>query len=217
MNLGSASSTISYLPNSGLLLEFRVVGYVPANGADVTGLLQKWSVGDQNALQSLIPLVYDELRHLARRSLSAEPAGNTLQTTALVHEAYLRLVHQDRTEWKNRPHVFGIAAQMIRRILVDHARAAHTDKRRILLNAVPLDEMHLRATPQALDFMALHDALDELESFDAQKARVVELRYFGGLSVKEVSEVLAISTATVKREWSVARAWLARRLSGETS
>jgi RNA polymerase sigma factor (TIGR02999 family) len=185
--------------------------------AGVTDSLNDWRGPQQDALQSLIPLVYDELRRLARRSLSKEHAGATLQTTALVHEAYLRLAQQDRTEWKNRAHFLGVAAQMIRRILVDHARAAQMDKRRIMVGAVSLESITPRAAKVGVDFMSLHEALDELESFDPQKARVVELRFFGGLSVKEAAEVLSISPTTVKREWSVARAWLARRLSGNTA
>ena len=185
-------------------------------GTDVTDLLQRWSVGDRAALESLMPLVYDELRRLARRSLAAENPGHTLQTTALVHEAYLRLVRQEQTDWRNRSHFFGVAAQMMRRILIDHARGVRADKRRAIAGAVPLDDVQPQAAQRPVDFLELHEALGELESFDEQKARVVELRFFGGLSVEEVSEMLGISTATVKREWSVARAWLARRLNGRT-
>lgn len=187
-----------------------------AVNGDVTQLLRQWSVGDRRALETLMPLVYDELRRLARRSLSGEQGGHTLQTTALVHEAYLRMVQQDRTEWQDRVHFFAVAARMIRRVLVDHARAVQTDKRKAIAGAIPLDEIYPRAQAPAVDFAALHDALEELESFDEQKARVVELRFFGGLSVEEVSTALGISTATVKREWRVARAWLAHRL-GEVS
>jgi RNA polymerase sigma factor (TIGR02999 family) len=188
-----------------------------AGGTDVTRLLQQWGAGDRKALESLMPLVYDELRRLARRSLSAERPSHTLQTTALVHEAYLRMVQQDRSQWRDRAHFFGVAAQMIRRILIDHARAARTDKRRVLIGAVPLDESRAGAAPAPVDFLTLHEALEELAGFDEQKARVVELRFFGGLSVEETSEALGISTPTVKREWSVARAWLAHRLEGSTA
>jgi len=184
-----------------------------AASGNVTQLLRQWSVGDRSALEALMPLVYDELRRLARRSLSGEHSGHTLQTTALVHEAYLRMVQQDRTQWKDRVHFFAVAARMVRRILVDYARAVQTDKRRVLVGAIPLQDLYPRAQPRAVDFTALHDALEELESFDEQKARVVELRFFGGLSVEEASVALGISTATVKREWKVARAWLAHRLS----
>jgi RNA polymerase sigma factor (TIGR02999 family) len=187
---------------------------VDESSADVTQLLQQWSVGDTDALRSLMPLVYDELHRLARRSLSGEHAGHTLQTTALVHEAYLRMIQQDETNWKNRAHFYAIAAQLMRRILIDHGRAARTDKRRVMMGAIPLDDAYPRAVRPQMDFLELHEALEELESFDAQKARVVELRFFGGLSIEEAAEVLGISTSTVKREWNVARAWLARKLKG---
>jgi RNA polymerase sigma factor (TIGR02999 family) len=188
---------------------------VDESSADVTQLLHEWSLGDTNALRELMPLVYGELRRLARRSLAAEHPGHTLQTTALVHEAYLRMVQQDETNWKGRAHFYGIAAQLMRRILIDYGRAARTDKRRIMVGTIALDDAYPRAAPPQMDFLELHEALEELESFDAQKARVVELRFFGGLSVEEAAEVIGISTATVKREWNVARAWLARRLKGD--
>jgi RNA polymerase sigma factor (TIGR02999 family) len=180
---------------------------------EVTHLLHRWTRGDRAALESLMPLVYAELRRVARRSIAAERPDHTLQTTALVHEAYLRLVRQDRAQWNGRAHFFGVAAQMMRRILIDHARAARTDKRRVLIGAVPLDFDQSRPDASPVDFLDLHEALEELETFDEQKARVVELRFFGGLSVEEVSDVLSISTATVKRDWNVARAWLAHRLT----
>ena len=184
---------------------------------EVTSLLQRWTLGDRSALESLMPLVYAELRRLARRSIAAEQPGHTLQTTALVHEAYLKLVRQDRAQWKDRAHFLGVAAQMMRRILIDYARAARTDKRRVMVGAISLDDAHPRATARPVDFLDLHEALEELQGFDEQKARVVELRFFGGLSVDEASEVLGISTATVKREWNVARAWLAHRLNATDS
>ena len=180
---------------------------------EVTHLLHRWTLGDRSALESLMPLVYAQLRQLARRSIAAEQPGHTLQATALIHEAYLRLVRQDRTQWKDRAHFFGVAAQMMRRILIDYARAARTDRRRVMVGSISLDDAHPGATAPAIDFLDLHEALEEMQSFDKQKARVVELRFFGGLSVDEASEVLGISTATVKREWNVARAWLARRLN----
>ena len=187
------------------------------NGVEVTLLLHRWTLGDRNALESLMPLVYTQLRRLARRSIAGEQVGHTLQTTALVHEAYLKLVRQDRAQWKDRAHFFGVAAQMMRRILIDYARAARTDKRRVMVGAIPLDDAHPPAFARSIDFLDLHEALEELEGFDEQKARVVELRFFGGLSVDETSEVLGISTATVKREWNVARAWLAQRLNAGDS
>ena len=178
---------------------------------EVTSLLHRWTLGDRSALESLMPLVYAELRRLARRSIAAEHPGHTLQTTALVHEAYLKLVRQDRA------HFLGVAAQMMRRILIDYARAARTDKRRVMVGAISLDDAHPWAPARPVDFLDLHEALEELRGFDEQKARVVELRFFGGLSVDEASEVLGISTATVKREWNVARAWLAHRLNATDS
>jgi len=184
---------------------------------EVTSLLHRWTLGDRSALESLMPLVYAELRRLARRSIAAEHPGHTLQTTALVHEAYLKLVRQDRAQWKDRAHFLGVAAQMMRRILIDYARAARTDKRRVMVGAISLDDAHPRAPARPVDFLDLHEALEELRGFDEQKARVVELRFFGGLSVDEASEVLGISTATVKREWNVARAWLAHRLNATHS
>jgi RNA polymerase sigma factor (TIGR02999 family) len=184
-----------------------------SSSVEVTSLLHRWTLGDRDALESLMPLVYAELRRLARRSIAGEQQDHTLQTTALVHEAYLRLVRQDRTQWKDRAHFLGVAAQMMRRILIDYARAARTDKRRIMVGVIPLDDAHPPGNARAIDFVDLHEALEELQSFDEQKARVVELRFFGGLSVEEASEVLGISTATVKREWNVARAWLAHRLN----
>jgi RNA polymerase sigma factor (TIGR02999 family) len=187
------------------------------SAVEVTHLLHRWTLGDRSALESLMPLVYAELRRVARRSIASEHPGHTLEATALVHEAYLRLVRQDRAQWKDRAHFFGVAAQMMRRILIDYARAARTDKRRVLLGAVQLDDATPQPAQPPIDFLDLHEALQELESFDGQKARVVELRYFGGLSVEEASEVLGISTATVKREWNVARAWLAHRLNARES
>src|SRR5882672_267213 len=139
---------------------------------EVTSLLHRWTLGDRSALESLMPLVYAELRRLARRSIAAEHPGHTLQTTALVHEAYLKLVRQDRTQWKDRAHFFGVAAQMMRHILIDYARAAQTDKRRVMIGAVSLDDAPPPADTAPIDFLDLHEALEELESFDEQKARV---------------------------------------------
>src|SRR6266481_5409973 len=154
----------------------------------VTDLLRRWTLGDRGALESLMPVVYGELRRLARRSIAGEQPDHTLQTTALVHEAYLRLIRQDRTKWKDRAHFFGVAAQMMRRILIDYARAARTDKRRVMVGTIPLDDARPGAPARAIDFLDLHEALEELQRFDEQKARVVELRFFGGLSVEEASE-----------------------------
>ena len=182
-------------------------------GAEVTHLLHRWTRGDRSALESLMPVVYAELRRVARRSMAYEQPGHTLQATALVHEAYLKLIRQEKTEWKDRAHFFGVAARMMRHILIDYARAARTDKRRVMVGAASLDDAAPSSDTPPMDFLDLHNALEELESFDEQKVRVVELRYFGGLSIEETAEVIGISTATVKREWNVARAWLAHRLN----
>jgi RNA polymerase sigma factor (TIGR02999 family) len=181
--------------------------------ADVTGLLVNWSNGDQHALEQLVPLVYGELRRLAQAYLRRERPDHTLQSTALVHEAFLRLVNQRSVHWKNRAHFFGIAAQLIRRILVDHARAHQADKRGAGAFKLSLDEAIGVARKQDLDLVALDDALHKLARLDPQQGRIVELRFFTGLSIEETAEVIGVSPATVKREWSTARAWLYRDLS----
>lgn len=175
-----------------------------------TALLVRWKNGDRNALDQLLPLVYDELRRLARSYLRRERSQHTLQSTALVHEAYLRLVDQN-VDWQSRAHFFGIAAQMMRRILVDHARARHAAKRGDGLK-VTLDEGMALAEAQSLDVLALDRALNELAKVDEQQGKVVELRYFAGLSIEETAEAMSISAATVKREWTMAKAWLARAI-----
>jgi len=182
----------------------------------VTGLLIDWSKGDQQALDRLIPLVYNELKSIARRHLRRENSDHTLQSTALVHEAYLRLVDQNRVHWQNRAHFFAVAGQLIRRILVDHARRRLAGKRGGTLRRLTLDEV---ASPSGskVDLLALDEALTHLSAMDAQQARVVELRYFAGLTVSESAEALGISPATVQRDWTTARAWLYRQLSGPGS
>ena len=183
----------------------------------LTELLARVRRGDPDALRDLWPRVYDELRSLAARLLHAERPDHTLQPTALVHEAYLRLVDQ-RTGWQDRAHFYAIAAQAMRRILVDYARARRASKRGAGLPPLPLDEQAGAASPAgpALDdLLAVDAALGALEALDGFAAKVVELRYFGGLTVEETAEALDVSPATVKREWSLARAWLYRRLSGE--
>ena len=180
---------------------------------DVTGLLVNWSNGDQQALEELMPLVYGELRRLAKAYLRRERSDHTLQSTALVNEAFLRLVNQRNVQWKNRAHFFGIAAQLIRRILVDHARAHQADKRGAGAFKLSLDEAIGVAEKQDLDLVALDDALKRLTELDPQQGRIVELRFFAGLSIEETGEVLGVSPATVKRDWSTARAWLYRDLS----
>ncbi len=180
---------------------------------DVTQLLIDWNNGSRQALDALLPQVYDELRRVAAGYLRRERPGLTLQGTALVHEAYLRLVDQTRVRWQNRAHFLGVAAQMIRRILVDHVRAKHAAKRGAGAMTLSLDESIEAAGPRDVDLVSLDDALEELARFDPQQARIVELRYFTGLSIEETAEVIGISPATVKREWTVARAWLFRELS----
>ena len=179
---------------------------------DVTALLRAWGDGDPTARDRLMPLVYDELRRRARAYLRREREGHTLQPTALVHEAYLRLMGQDRSAWKNRDQFFGIAAQMMRRILVDHARAHKMTKRSGQWARVSLGEAIAQPHPVNLDVLDLDTALTELAGFDARKSQVAELRFFGGLSLEETAHTFGISVATVEREWQAARAWLFLRL-----
>lgn len=179
---------------------------------EVTLLLREWSEGDAGALERLIPLVYNELQRLARAHLRDERAGHTLQPTALVHEAYLRLVDQRRVNWQNRGHFFSVAAQMMRRILVDHARARLTKKRGHGVRTIGLDEAIPVSTEADAALVSLDDALAGLKDLDPRQCRVVELRYFAGLTLEETAEALAVSTATVKREWTLAKAWLRREM-----
>jgi RNA polymerase sigma-70 factor, ECF subfamily len=180
---------------------------------DVSILLRAWSDGDQNALDKLAPIVYDELRRLARYYLQGERPGHSLQATALVNEAYLRLVDYKRMRWGNRAHFFAVSAQLMRRILVDHARR-HNLKRGGAVQHVELEDVAVVGGDRAENLVALDDALQSLARMDARKARVVELRFFGGLSVEETAEVLQISPVTVMRDWSSARAWLYREIGG---
>lgn len=185
---------------------------MPQSPQNVTQLLIGWGRGDKEALDKLLPLVYDELRRQAARYLRRERAGHTLQTTALIHEAYLRLVDQKNVHWQNRAHFFGIAAQLMRRILVDHARTKKRAKRGGSDIRVSLDEATAVAKAQDLDVVALDEALERLAKIDEQQSRIVELRFFSGLTVEETAEVLSISPATVKRDWSMAKAWLHREI-----
>jgi len=181
----------------------------------VTELLQRWRGGDYQALDTLMPLVYEELRRLARRYLYHERPGHTLQSTALVNEAYLRLVGQELPQWQNRSHFFAVSAQLMRQILVDHARNHAAAKRGGGAFKLTLDEAVSLPQQVDIDLVALDNALNHLARLDAQQAKIVELRFFAGLSIEDTSEVLDISPATVKRDWSTARAWLHRELSGE--
>ena len=185
--------------------------------AAVTGLLRAWGEGDTKAGDRLMPLVYAELRKRAAAYLRRERPGHTLQPTALVHEAYVRMVGQDRAAWKNRAQFFGVAACMMRRILVDHARALNVAKRSgRLINVVLRDDHAVLAAPN-IDVLALDEALTRLAAFDARKTAVAELRFFSGLSVEETAQVLGVSVATVEREWQVARAWLYSALKGSVT
>jgi RNA polymerase sigma factor (TIGR02999 family) len=182
----------------------------------VTALLADWSRGDRGALAQLLPLVYEELRAIAARQLVRERVGHTLQPTALVHEAYLRLVDQRQVDWQNRAHFFGVAAQIMRRILVDHARRHAAEKRGDGVRCVSIDDAEQVAAPGDVPILALDHALERLEKVDAGLARMVELRAFGGLTIEEAAHVLDVSPSTAKREWRTAKAWLHRELGLES-
>jgi RNA polymerase sigma factor (TIGR02999 family) len=175
---------------------------------EVTRLLVAWGDGDKGALDLLMPLVHAELRRLARHYMSRERPGHTLQSTALVNEAYLRLVDQENMRWENRAHFFGIAARLMRQILVEHARGRRAAKRGGGQYRLSLTKVDRAASGPDVNLLALDEALGRLEALDSQKSRIVELRYFGGLGIEETAEVVGVSPATVKREWSMARAWL---------
>jgi RNA polymerase sigma factor (TIGR02999 family) len=181
--------------------------------ADVTALLGQWGNRQHHVEDLLFPLVYNELRKIARAHLRRERSDHTLQPTALVNEAYLRLVDQERVEWHGRAHFFGIASQMMRRILVDHARKKNAARRGAGAHKVTLDEAFLAGARDSVDLVALDDALARLAAIDPDQERMVELRFFGGLTIEETAEVMGTSPATVKREWTTARAWLYRELS----
>jgi RNA polymerase sigma factor (TIGR02999 family) len=181
---------------------------------EVTQLLIAWSNGDRDARDELMPLVYEELRRLAHRYMGRERADHTLQTSALVNEAYLRLIDQKDVKWQNRAHFFGIAAQMMRRILVDYARKRSFAKRGGDQRSVPLDDVVIVSPRRAAEVIALDEALTNLAALDPRKSQIIELRFFGGLSVEETAEVLGVSPGTVMRDWTFARAWLRRKISG---
>ncbi|MGO8793159.1 MAG: sigma-70 family RNA polymerase sigma factor [Terriglobia bacterium] len=181
---------------------------MPDPPGDITLLLTELQVGNRAAESKLVPLVYDELRRLARRYMRGERADHTLQPTALVHEAYLRLLGQRDVQWQNRAHFFGVAAQLMRRILVDHARAHRAEKRGGDEPKVTLDTVFVFTEAKGADLVAVDEALTRLTERDPRQGRIVELRFFGGLTEEEAAEVLGVSTRTVKRDWKVARAWL---------
>ena len=184
--------------------------------SDITGLLIAWSKGDESAAAMLMPAINADLHRQAARAMRREGDEHTLQATALVHEAYLRLVDQRRVSWQNRSQFFGVAAQAMRRVLVDHARAQHAEKRGGHKQQITLsdaDAALAAGDDHGVELLALHDALDRLAALDPHQARLVELRYFGGLNIDETAQALGVSPATVKREWATARAWLRRELS----
>ena len=186
---------------------------------DLTGLLVDWARGDKAALEQLTPLVYDEIRRIAHRYVQREREGQTLETTALVNEAYLRLAGSQRVEWQNRAHFFAVTAQVMRHILIDHARRRQYVKHGGEVQRVPFDaasrDAAVMSQPRAAELLALDEALNELAKIDPRKSRVVELRYFGGLSIEETAEVLEISAMTVRRDWRAAKAWLYKAVNGE--
>ncbi len=187
-----------------------------ASGRSVTALLTDWSRGDTTALEQLLPLVYDELRRIAARQLRGERANHTLQPTALVHEVYLRLVDQRQVDWQDRAHFLGVAAQTMRRILVDHARRHSARKRGDGMQYVSIDDVkHPPASSQEMPLLALNHALCRLETIDPELARIVELRAFGGLTIEEAAHVLKVSPSTAKRDLRTAKAWLKRELGSE--
>ena len=180
---------------------------------EVTRLLVAWSNGDQTARDQLMPLVYDELRRLAHQYMKRERPGHTLQTSGLVNEAFLRLVDQRNVQWKNRAHFFAIAAQTMRRILVDYARNRHYAKRGGSARQVSLDEALIVSEKRSAEVVALDEALKQLSEFDVRKSQIVELRFFGGLSIDETAEVLNVSPGTIMRDWTLAKAWLRREMT----
>ena len=179
----------------------------------ITRLLERWSQGDEAALDQLMPLVYDELHRLAGAYLRSERREHTLQPTALVNEAYLKLVRQRNIQWQNRAQFFGVAAQLMRRILVDHARANYAEKRGGDRVNVSLKNIGAFGTQPTTDVLALHDVLNRLAEIDPDQSRIVELRFFGGLTIDEAAEVMQVSHSTVEREWKIAKAWLKRELT----
>ena len=181
----------------------------------VTQLLIDWSNGDQAARDQLMSVVYEELHRLARRYMRRESPGHTLQTSALVNEAFIRLVDQRNVHWQNRAHFYGIAAQMMRRILVDYARGRNYAKRGGGVHAITLDDGLVVSAERSAEVVAVHEALEELAKFDVRKGQIVELRFFGGLSIEETAEVLGVSPGTVMRDWTLSKAWLRRQMSSE--
>ena len=185
------------------------------NTDEINGLLRAWSAGNSSALDGLTPIVHEELRRLAHHYMKHERPGNTLQTTALVNEAWIRLVDYKRMRWQDRAHFFAVSAQVMRRILVDHARS-HNIKRGAGVPHVALDDIAVVSADRGSDLVALDDAMNALARLDLRKVQIIEMRFFGGLSVEETAEVLKVSPATVRRDWSIAKLWLYRELGGGT-
>jgi RNA polymerase sigma factor (TIGR02999 family) len=181
---------------------------MPSFSAEITQLLMNWRKGDEAAFEQLIPLVYPELKRLARRHMGRESPGHTLQTSALINEAYLRLIDQQAIDWQDRGHFFAVATRVMRHILIDHARSQTRSKRGGAVSHVQLDETEAVAQMRAAEFLALDEALKSLATIDPRKSRIVELRFFGGLTVEETAEVMGLAPITIKREWRSAKAWL---------
>jgi RNA polymerase sigma-70 factor (ECF subfamily) len=195
----------------------KEIGMTTLTADNLTGLLIEWRQGDKAALSRLTPLVYDELRRIAHRYVQRERNGHTLGTTALVNEAYLRLAGQKKIEWQNRAHFFAVTAQVMRHILIDHARRRHYAKHGGDAQRVSLAEAEVMSQERARELVALDEALDELAKLDLRKSRVVELRYFGGLGLEETADVLEISVMTVRRDWRAAKAWLYKAVMSNES
>jgi RNA polymerase sigma factor (TIGR02999 family) len=185
--------------------------------SEVSSLLRQWRSGDTRALEELVPIIYDELRHLAHYHLRRERGGHTLQTTALVHEVYLRLYRQDHPQWEDRAHFFAVAARMMRRILVDYSRRHRSEKRGGTPDRGALEDALTIPVPQQVDLIELDGALEQLATLDARKCQVVEMRFFTGLKAKEIAAVLNTTEATVRRDWIIAKAWLYRHLEGQAT
>jgi RNA polymerase sigma factor (TIGR02999 family) len=194
----------------------KICCFMSVATSEFTGLLEDWKHGDPAALGKLTPLIYDELRRIAHRYAHRERNGHTLQTTALVNEAYLRLAGGEKHDWQNRSHFFAVTAQVMRHILIDHARRRRYIKHGGEAQQVPIDEASLMAGERAAELIALDEALREFAALDPRKAQVVELRYFGGLSLEETAEAVGVSVMTVRRDWGAAKAWLFRRLKNDT-
>lgn len=210
---GFVPTICGYLQNP-TLKERATISNAAERNEEISEMLKAWGEGDRGAAERFMPLIYDELRRQARRYLDRERPNHTLQTTALVHEAYIRLNDQNKVRWQNRAHFFGVAAQMMRRILVNYAVGQKREKRGGSAIPIPLEEsLQIAIADSEVDLLALDEALSRLDDLDSRQARIVELRYFSGLSIEETAEVLSISPATVKREWNMARTWLRAELT----